>query len=77
MTSVIGVKHKSLLSDPDEMQVPAECLTSARRGRAAGLRVIFTYLYFAFPTYWLIDSPLYLCIKSLILNNDVGWFPEN
>ena len=24
------------------MQVPAECLTSARRGRAADLRIIFT-----------------------------------
>ena len=30
------------MSLPDEMQVPAERLTSARRGRAADLRVIFT-----------------------------------
>ena len=29
MTSVYGVKHKWLWSVPDEMQVPAECLTSA------------------------------------------------
>ena len=42
MTSVIGVKHKRLWSVPDEMQVPAECLVSARRGRAADPRVIFT-----------------------------------
>ena len=42
MTSVIEVKDKWLLSVPDEMQVPAECLASARRGRAADLRVIFT-----------------------------------
>ena len=42
MTSVIEVKDKWILSVPDEMQVPAECLTSARRGRAADLRVIFT-----------------------------------
>ena len=42
MTSVIGVKHKWLLSVPDEMQVPAECLSSARRRLAADLRVIFT-----------------------------------
>ena len=42
MTSVIGVKHKWLWSVPDEMQVPAEWLTSARRGRAADLRIIFT-----------------------------------
>ena len=42
MTSVIEVKHKWLWSVPDEMQVPAECLASARRGRAADLRVIFT-----------------------------------
>ena len=42
MTSVIGVKHKWLWSVPDEMQVPDECLGSARRGRAADLSVIFT-----------------------------------
>ena len=42
MTSVIEVKDKWLLSVPDEMQVPAECLASARRGQAADLRVIFT-----------------------------------
>ena len=42
MTRVIGVKHKWLWSVPSEMQVPAECLASARRGRAADLRVIFT-----------------------------------
>ena len=35
ITSVIEVKYKWLLSDRDEMQVPAECLASARRGRAA------------------------------------------
>ena len=35
ITSVIEVKYKWLLSVPDEMQVPAECLASARRGRAA------------------------------------------
>ena len=40
--SVIEVKDKWLLSVSDEMQVPAECLASARRGPAAGLRVIFT-----------------------------------
>ena len=42
MTSVIGVIHKWLRSVPDEMQVLAECLASAHRGRAADLRVIFT-----------------------------------
>ena len=42
MTSVIGVKHKGLWNVPEEMQVPAECLASARLGRAAGLRVILT-----------------------------------
>ena len=42
MTSATGVKHKWLWSVRDEMQVPAECLVSARQGRAAGLRVIFT-----------------------------------
>ena len=42
MTSVIEVKHKWLWSVPDEKQVHAECLTSARRGRAADLIVIFT-----------------------------------
>ena len=32
-TSVIGVKHKvTLLSVPKEMQVPGQCLASARRG---------------------------------------------
>ena len=41
MTSVYGVKHKCLRSVPDEMQEPAESLTSARRGRAANLRVSF------------------------------------
>ena len=45
MTSVIEVKDKWLLSVPDEMQVPAECLASARRGRAADLRVIFTQFW--------------------------------
>ena len=27
------------------MQVPAECLVSARQGRAADLRVIFTFFF--------------------------------
>ena len=42
MTSVIEVKDKCLLGVPDEMQVPTECLPSARQGQAADLRVIFT-----------------------------------
>ena len=42
--SVIGVKHKWLWGVPDEMQVLAECIVSARGGRAAGLRVIFTVI---------------------------------
>ena len=42
MKSVTEVKHKWLWSVPEEMQVPAEYLASARRGRDAGLRVIFT-----------------------------------
>ena len=42
MTIVIEVKDKWLLSVSDEMQVSAECLASARRGRADDLRVIFT-----------------------------------
>ena len=42
MTSVLWLKRKWLCSVPDEKQVPAEYLASARRGRAAELRVIFT-----------------------------------
>ena len=44
MATVIEVKDKGLLSVPDEMLVPVECLASARRGPAADLRVIFTKL---------------------------------
>ena len=46
MTSVIKVKDKWLLSIPDEIQVPAKCLASARRGRAADLGVIFTESFY-------------------------------
>ena len=42
VTSIIEAKHKWPWSVPDEMQVPAECLASARRRLAADLRVIFT-----------------------------------
>ena len=42
MTSVIWVKRKWLWSVPDEIQVPAECLTSAHQGQAADWQVIFT-----------------------------------
>ena len=46
MTSVIKVKDKWLLSVPDEIQVPAMCLASARRGRAADLGVTFTESFY-------------------------------
>ena len=47
-TSVFEAKYKWLLSVRDEIRVPAECLASACRGRAAYLRVIFTQ---SFATY--------------------------
>ena len=34
MTSVTEVKHKWLWSVPEEMQVPAKCLTSARKPKS-------------------------------------------
>ena len=39
---LIEVKHKWLRSAPDEIQITAECLASARQRRAAKLTVSFT-----------------------------------
>ena len=54
MASVIEVKDKWLLSVLDEMQVPAECLVSTRRGPAADLRVIFTTSFIL----WGLEEPI-------------------
>ena len=58
MTSVIEVKDKWHLSVPDEMQVPAECLASARQGLAADLRVIFTQIS---------NTSMYVCTVAYVL----------
>ena len=41
--SVLGVNHRWNLSEWSETKMPAECPVSASRGRAADLRVIFTW----------------------------------
>ena len=54
IASVIEVKYKWLLSFPDEMQVPVECLASARQGRAADLRVILSNTEIVLVALWLL-----------------------
>ena len=77
MTSVIEVKNKWLWSVPNEMQVPAKCLASARRRLAADLRVIFTqnycigntctlYLFWQLPAIWKLRFQYYRYILNIL-----------